>query len=51
MLKVRKESGLTNRQNWQTGLDVFKWWLGENVDQLTLYDEDELYEILSDMGG
>lgn len=49
--KVRKESGLTNTQNWQTGLDVFKWWLGENVDQLTLFDEDELYEILSDMGG
>ena len=43
MLKARKEAGLTNIVNWQTGLDVFKWWLGENVDQLTLFDDDELY--------
>lgn len=43
MLKARKEAGLTNTVNWQTGLDVFKWWLGEDVDQLTLFDDDELY--------
>jgi phosphoadenosine phosphosulfate reductase len=51
MLKSREESGLTNQQNWKTGEDVLRWWLGENVDQLTFFSEDELYEILSDMGG
>ena len=47
MLKARKEAGLTNTQNWQTGVDVFKWWIGENFDQLTLFDDDELLDAMS----
>ena len=38
MLKAREERGLTNRVSWQTGEDVFKWWLGENPLQLTFED-------------
>lgn len=49
MVEERKRLGL--KTDWKDGAEVFKWWLGENVDQLTLFDEDELYEILSDMGG
>lgn len=51
MLIARKESGLTNTQNWKTGLDVFKWWIGEDIDQLTFFSDEEILEILSDMGG
>ena len=51
MLIARKEAGLTNQVNWQTGEDVFRWWLGEDIDQFTMFDESELNEILFDMGG
>ena len=49
MLIARKEAGLTNTQNWNTGMDVFKWWLGEDVNQLTMFDEDELTQMLWEM--
>ena len=49
LVESRKANGLPT--TWKGGYDVFRWWLGENVDQLTMFDEDELYEILSDMGG
>ena len=42
MLKARAEKGLTNRVGWQTGKDVFKWWMGEDPLQLT-FDEFEDY--------
>lgn len=48
MLIARKEAGLANKVNWQTGLDVFKWWLGDNIDQLTLFDDEELYNAFAD---
>lgn len=38
MLKAREERGLTNLLSWQTGEDVFKWWLGENPLQLSFED-------------
>lgn len=41
MLKVRAEQGKINKTNWQNGLDVFRWWLGENINQLSLFDENE----------
>ena len=49
MLIARKQAGLTNSQNWKTGLDVFKWWLGDDIDQLTFFDEDELADIMYGM--
>jgi len=44
MLKAREERGLTNRCGWETGKDVFKWWMGEDPLQLTfedIMDDDE----------
>lgn len=38
MVKVRAERGLTNRVGWQTGDDVFKWWMGEDPLQLSFDD-------------
>lgn len=42
MLKSRSEKGLTSRVGWQTGKEVFKWWMGEDPLQLT-FDEFEDY--------
>lgn len=42
MLKAREEKGLTNRVFWQTGKDVFKWWMGEDPLQLTFEELEEL---------
>ena len=44
MVEERKRCGLTSKMNWETGKDVMAWWLGENPDQLTLFDDDELYQ-------
>ena len=35
MLKVREEKGLISKVNWQSGEDVFKWWMGEDINQIT----------------
>ena len=48
---VRERWRLGLKTDWTDGKDVLKWWLGDDRDQLTLFDEDELYEILSDIGG
>lgn len=42
MLKAREERGLTNRASWQTGKDVFKWWMGEDPLQLTFEELEAL---------
>ena len=42
MLKARKRNGLSNHSHWNTGKDVFKWWMGENPLQLTFDDLIEL---------
>lgn len=42
MLKTRERNGLSNHSNWNTGKDVFKWWMGENPLQLTFDDLIEL---------
>lgn len=50
MVEERERLGYVNNGVWADGLSVFKWWLGEDANQLTLFDEDELYEIMSDIG-
>ena len=44
MLRVRKERGLTNKLNWNTGEDVMRWWLGydkkNNPEQMRIDDLD-----------
>ena len=42
MLETRKRKGLSNHSHWNTGKDVFKWWMGENPLQLTFDDLIEL---------
>ena len=42
MLIAREEAGLENKINWQTGEDVFKWWMGEDINQLTFDDLEEM---------
>lgn len=39
MLAERTKCGLDNR-DWHTGRDVFRWWIGENPNQLTLFDDE-----------
>ncbi len=39
MLKNR-ELGKSAKMAWQTGLDVFRWWIGEDFTQITF---DDLY--------
>lgn len=41
MLKVREEYGKPV-ENWQSGVDVLRWWCGDNIDQLTFFEEDYL---------
>lgn len=38
MLKVREEKGLTNSVGWESGKNVFKWWMCEDPLQLTFED-------------
>lgn len=47
MVKARKRDGM--KTEWNSGEEVMHWWLGENPNQLTMFDENELYEIFSEM--
>lgn len=38
MLERYRELGRVNNLSWETGLDVFRWWLGEDFTQLTFDD-------------
>ena len=38
MLERRKQLGRVAKMSWQTGQDVFRWWLGEDFTQLTFDD-------------
>lgn len=42
MLIAREEAGLENKVNFQTGEDVFRWWMGEDINQLTFDDLEEM---------
>jgi phosphoadenosine phosphosulfate reductase len=38
MLKTRAERGLKPQKSWKTGEEVFKWWMAEDINQLTFDD-------------
>ena len=38
MIKARKERGMYNKAKWDTPENVFKWWMEEDIDQLTFDD-------------
>ena len=38
MIEERKKSGLDVRDSWRNGEAVFRWWMGENPDQLKFED-------------
>lgn len=40
MLERRKERGLGSKDEWKSGKDVFKWWMGEDINQLSFFGED-----------
>lgn len=40
MLERRKERGLGSKGEWKSGKDVFKWWMGEDVNQISFFGED-----------
>lgn len=40
MLDRRKERGLTSKVDWSSGENVFKWWMGEDVNQISFFGED-----------
>lgn len=50
MCKLRAEKGLVNTQSWTNGESVMKWWLEEDPAQLTFFDDDEIADIMYEMG-
>ena len=40
MLEVRKQRGKTAKLTWQSGYDVFRWWMEEDFTQYEFTDED-----------
>lgn len=47
MLKSRKERGMPSKGVWgNTGVNVFKWWMNEDINQLSWFDDEyeELYK-------
>lgn len=47
MLKARIKDGLPTE--WKNGIEVMKWWTGEDTNNLTMFSDDELYEIMNDI--
>ena len=50
MCKIRAERGMFNNGAWSDGEAVMKWWLGEDTAQLTFFSEDEVSQMLYEMG-
>lgn len=48
MVDKRLEDGLETK--WETGVDVFKWWLKEDPNQLSIFELEEYQKILEGMG-
>ena len=47
MLETRKKKGLKINSSWEDGEHVMKWWVGEDPNQLSLFDfYDELEDYL-----
>lgn len=45
MVKARYEKGLEQKSAWSSGENVFKWWVGDDPNQVSMfdiYDEEEL---------
>lgn len=38
MVKAREEAGLTNNGSWCDGEHVMRWWVGDDPNQITLFD-------------
>lgn len=38
MVKTREEAGLTNNGSWCDGEHVMRWWVGDDPNQITLFD-------------
>lgn len=48
MLETRAAEGLTS--SWKSGIEVMKWWLGQDPNQLSMFEIDEYQKILREMG-
>lgn len=48
MIARRTESGKTTQ--WANGEEVFKWWIGDDPNQLSMFDDETLYSAITDMG-
>ena len=44
MLKRRKEAGKAVSPSWTDGEAVFRWWLGEDLDQITIEESLRMME-------
>lgn len=49
MVEERKRTG-KGCDTWKSGADVFHWWTSENPDQMQFFSNDEIDEIMLDMG-
>lgn len=45
MLLARKEAGLETSEAWSDGEHVMRWWVGDNPQQISLFDYYEIEEI------
>ena len=50
MCKLREQRGMYNNGAWSDGAHVMAWWLGDDIDQLTFFDDDEIEQIAYEMG-
>lgn len=48
--KMLKAIGNNDKITWKTGEDVFKWWMGDDPDQLSMFDNEDIEAALYDMG-
>lgn len=40
MLKEYEKSGLDKKHDWKNGKEVFKWWMFEDPNQLSFFDDE-----------
>lgn len=50
MIDERERRGMFIDSAWSSGAAVMKWWLGEDAFQLTFFDEEEVEQMLYEMG-
>lgn len=51
MIKVRQELGLSapTKFDWSTGVNVLRWWVGDDINQLTFETPEYLKDIPEDL--